>query len=583
MERRLAAIMAADVVGYSRLMEQDEARTLAALKTRRQTILDPLLAQRRGRVVKTLGDGVLVEFASALDAVECAIELQRRMAAANDAEHDAPPVVLRIGINLGDVIVEQGDIYGDGVNIAARLEGLAEPGCVLVSGKVFEEVRGKASCSLTPLGERTLKNISRPIAVYQCQPAAVGVTSIHPPPQDRPSVAVLPFDDMSGGGDRDYFCDGITEDIITELSRFRSLFVIARNSSFQFRGQRVDSKRIGRELGVQYVVEGSIRRSGSRMRLTAQLIDALSGIHVWADRYDRDLEDIFALQDELAHALAAIIGNRVEAAGRSRIARLSPTELRVYELVLRARGLWSRFTRRDNEEAKALLQRAIALDPSNAQAHAYCAHTCFMQYMAWWVEDRDAALRDAAELAVQAVSLDDSDATARWVLGLVHLHRRNFAEARVHMERAFDLNPNDAHTIAHLAYFHSCVGELDLALSELETLRRRSPLDDSRWLMGIAYYTARRYEPAIAALTAVHEPVNEIRLWLAVSLAQAGRRDEAAAKLQQFLDHARADMARFPGGRLAELRPYLDGIVQYQDEKDLDHLLEGLRLAGAAE
>jgi TolB-like protein len=583
MERRLAAIMAADVVGYSRLMEQDEAGTLATLKQRRRIILNPLLAQRRGRVVKTLGDGVLVEFASALDAVECAVELQRRMAEANDAEPDGLPIVLRIGINLGDVIIDQGDIYGDGVNIAARLEGLAEPGCVLVSGKVFEEVQGKASCSLVDLGERSLKNISRSVRVYQCQASSGTPAMVRPPLPDKPSVAILPFDNMSGDPGQDYFCDGITEDIITELSRFRSLFVIARNSSFQFRGQRLDTKRIGRELGVQYVVEGSIRRSGSRMRLTAQLIDTLSGVHVWADRYDRDLEDIFALQEELARALAATIGNWVEVAGRSRIARLSPTELRAYDLVLRARGLWGRFTRQENEEAQALLQRAIALDPSNAQAHAYLSHTFFMQYMAWWVEDRDAAIRKAMDLAVRAVSLDNNEPTARWVLGLVNLHLRRFAEARVHMERGFELNPNDAHAIAHLAYFHSCVGELDLAIRELETLQRRSPLDDSRWLMGIAYYTARRYEPAVAALTAVHEPVNEIRLWLAVSLAQAGRRDEAAAKLQQFLDHAHADMARFPGRRLMELRPYLDGIVQYQDERDLNHLLDGLRLAGVAE
>jgi len=313
-QRRLAAILAADVAGYSRLIERDEAGTLAALRDRRKSILQPLVAEHHGRIVKVMGDGVLVEFASVVNAVTCAVELQKSMATANVALSDDRHITLRIGINLGDVVVEGSDLYGDGVIIAARLQALAEPGDIWIAASVREQIDKKLPVSFEDLGPREIKNIARPVHVYRIGtvtlPAQITRRANAPA---RPSIAVLPFVNMSDGPDQEYFSDGVTEDIITELTRFRSLFVIARNSSFQYRGRDIDVRRVGRELNVDYVIEGSIRKFDDRLRITAQLVDAETGNHVWADRYDRDMQDIFTLQEELAHSIAATVGGRVEA------------------------------------------------------------------------------------------------------------------------------------------------------------------------------------------------------------------------------------------------------------------------------
>jgi adenylate cyclase len=320
-QRRLAAILAADVVGYSRLMELDEKATLAALKERRHRILNPLVSQYHGRIVKLIGDGVLVEFASALDAVECAVDLQRRMAEANADMPEDRRIVLRIGVNLGDVMVEAGDLYGDGVNIAARIERLAGAGEIWIAASVHHQIENKAAhLDFEDLGSRGLKNMARSVQVFRVHSLSSGTRARSErderplPVPEKPSIAVLPFKNISGDPEQEYLSDGITEDIITELSRFHSLFVIARNTSFQYRGKDVDVKRVGRELGVRFVLEGSIRRLGDRMRLTTQLIDTLSGSHVWADRYDKDVHDIFALQDDVVQTVAATVSGRVEAA-----------------------------------------------------------------------------------------------------------------------------------------------------------------------------------------------------------------------------------------------------------------------------
>src|SRR3954451_7091996 len=334
-ERRLAAILAADVVGYSRLIERDERGTLERLGAYRKELVEPLLAEHRGRIIKLMGDGALCEFASVVDAVACAVAIQRDMGERETGVPEAERLRFRIGINLGDVVREaDGDLYGDGVNIAARLEGVAEPGGIVLSGTAYDHLQGKLDCGLAPLGEQHLKNIERPVRAYRVElGAGVPITAAAPPlsPSDKPAVAVLPFDNMSGDPEQAYFSDGITEDVITELSRFRELLVIARNSSFAFRGRAADVREIGRALGAGYVVEGSVRRAGDRVRITAQLIDAGTGAHLWAERWDRPLEDVFAVQDEIARGIVATVAARVLEASEATARRRPPQDARAYD------------------------------------------------------------------------------------------------------------------------------------------------------------------------------------------------------------------------------------------------------------
>ncbi len=375
MERRLAAILAADVVGYTRLMGADEAGTLRHLTELRQQVLEPLIAEHRGRVVKLMGDGLLVEFASVVDAIACAVAWQERVAEHEAKGDEDKRFKFRIGINLGDVIVEGDDIHGDGVNIAARLEGQAEAGGICLSGDAYRQAKGKVEVGFEDLGEQVLKNVAEPVRVYRIAGDRSSTGAVSPAREplalpDKPSIAVLPFINMSGDPEQEYFSDGITEDIITELSRFRALFVIARNSSFHYKGTSPKVQDVGRELGVAYVVEGSVRKAGNRVRVTAQLVESESGNHVWAERYDRDLEDIFAVQDDLTRTVVSTIAGRIEAVGHRRASRMSADSLQAHDLVLRARRHTYAFTRPDNAEAQKLLARAIALDPSNARAHA---------------------------------------------------------------------------------------------------------------------------------------------------------------------------------------------------------------------
>ncbi|MFQ5954960.1 MAG: adenylate/guanylate cyclase domain-containing protein, partial [Kiloniellales bacterium] len=375
--RRLAAILSADVVGYSRLMGEDEAGTLAALKTHRKEIVDPKIAEHRGRVVKLMGDGMLVEFASAVEATQCAVEIQRAMAQRNAAVPKDRRVEFRIGINLGDIIVDGDDIHGDGVNVAARLEALAEPGGICIPRDLRNQVRDKLSVTFEDMGEVEVKNIARPIRVFRVdhtplpsrdsQPGAGGTAAALP---DKPSIAVLPFLNMSGDPEQEYFSDGLSEDIITELSRFRHLFVISRNSAFVYKGKSTKARDVAKDLGVQYVVEGSVRKAGNRVRVTAQLIEAEADRHVWAERYDRDLEDIFAVQDEITTAIVATLPGRIEAASQERAERKLPENLAAHEFVMAGKTLHHRSNPKDNEEALRLLDRAIELDPKYAHAHA---------------------------------------------------------------------------------------------------------------------------------------------------------------------------------------------------------------------
>jgi adenylate cyclase len=378
-ERRLAAILAADVAGYSRMMGADEEGTLAALKACRRELIDPKIAEHRGRIVKTTGDGALVEFASAVDAVRCATEIQRAMAERNAAISEDRRIEFRIGINVGDIIIDEGDIYGDGVNVAARVETLASPGAICISDNAYQQIKGKLTLEVSDVGEQQLKNIAQPVRVYSVRLAGAATRPTLSLP-DRPSIAVLPFQNMSGDPEQDYFADGMVEDITTGLSRINWLFVIARNSTFAYKGKSIDVKQIGRELGVRYVLEGSVRKAADRVRITGQLIDTATGAHVWAERYDRKFDDIFALQDDITLSVVGAIEPSLRLAEIERVKRKRSDSLDAYDLVLQAQP--DVYTRVPEHVTKALLllERALTFDPNYALAHAYaaeCYHTLF--------------------------------------------------------------------------------------------------------------------------------------------------------------------------------------------------------------
>ena len=415
-ERRLAAILAADVAGYSRLMGQDEAGTLSRLRTHRRELIDPRIAEHKGRIVKTTGDGILIEFPSVVGAVTCAVAVQEGMAERNAAIAVEQRIEFRVGINLGDVIVEDGDIHGDGVNVAARLEALAEPGSICLSAVVHDQVRDKLDLAFDDLGDQALKNIARPMRVYRVRtgtqvPASLGLrtavmqsSALALP--DKPSVAVLPFANMTSDPEQEFLADGIAEDVITALSRYPSLFVIARNSSFTYRGRAVDVKQVGAELGVRYVLEGSLRKSGNRVRVSAQLVEAETGKHVWAERYDRDLADIFAVQDEIAEAVTIAIAPAIAEAERQRAMRKSPGSLDAWAAY--QRGLWhlSKTSAEDNALAETFFQRTIDLDANFGGG--YCGLAAVLHQGARLFRTRELReAQDSAErLARQAVALD---------------------------------------------------------------------------------------------------------------------------------------------------------------------------------
>src|SRR5579871_2239170 len=416
-ERRLAAVLAADVAGYSRLMGADELGTLAALKATRSEIVDPAIASHSGRIVKTTGDGMLVEFASAVDAVTCAMAVQEKMAVWN---RDAAKISFRIGINVGDIIIDGDDIFGDGVNIAARVENECEPGGVYLSGSAFEQVRGKTSFAFDDLGEKSLKNIERPVRLFALRPAAApaaptvgsAVATKPLPLPDKPSIAVLPFQNMSGDQEQEYFADGMVEEIITALSHFRNLFVIARNSSFTYKGRAVDVKQVGRELGVRYILEGSVRKAAGKVRITGQLIDAVSGAHLWAGRFDGSVDDIFELQDQVTSSVVNAIAPKLEQAEIERSKRKPTENLDAYDHFLRGMSVLNLWTRDSNYEATESFCKAIELDPNFASAHGMAAW-CYVWRMAnGWMNDRRLDIAEATRLARKAVELGRDDAAA---------------------------------------------------------------------------------------------------------------------------------------------------------------------------
>ena len=450
-QRRLAAILAADVVGYSRLMEQDEAGTLAALRVRRKDVLEPVVAKHQGRVFKVTGDGVLVEFASAVNAVQCAVELQQGMAAANDGQPQDRHIVLRIGVNLGDVMVEGSDLYGDGVNIAARLEALCEPAGVWISDNIHKQIRGKTDLLFEDVGEQSLKNIAEPIRTYRVISASFGThkSPIQAAVPSRPSIAVLPFTNMSGDPEQQYFSDGITEDIITELSRFRELMVISRTSSFAFRGKAAPIAEVARKLGVQYVVEGSIRKSGNQVCITAQLIDASGDEHIWAEHYDRELEDIFALQDDVVHRVTSTLVGRLEHKRQERAKRQSRSELRAYDIYLRAREHFFHWSPDDNRKAAELLETAIEIEPNYAAALALLSEVYWRDWLNGLSMDPQRDLLNSCRMAAKAVELDDGDSRTHTSMGVIYLFSNEPGRAKHHFATALRLNPNDTRVLVY--------------------------------------------------------------------------------------------------------------------------------------
>jgi adenylate cyclase len=568
-ERRLAAILAADVVGYSRLMERDEAATLAALKARRAEILQPLLSNHHGRIVKLMGDGVLVEFASAVNAVECAVKLQDAMNSANRDRPDDPQIVLRIGINLGDVMVEGSDLYGDGVNIAARLEALADPGGVLVSQAVFSHVRGKSRLHFADLGEQSLKNLTEPVRVYKVSGGPDGVTApAKTAPASKPSIAVLPFTNMSGDPEQQYLSDGITEDIITELSRYRELLVIARNSSFQFRGQSLDMRRVGRELGADFLVEGSIRKVGNRLRITAQLIEAGTGSHIWAERYDRGLEDVFAIQDEVTRTIASTLIGQLSRSGAER-ARRKPTEQwAAYEYVLQAHYSADRY---ETEGAETLLKRAIEIDPGYALAYATLSYV----YLQRFFEDvQPKTLELTLTSAQKALSLDDRNEACHYMVGAALIYFKKFDLAGVHLDRALALNPNNVYCAAARANWLFRVGRPQEALESLEEVMRRDPLPPP-WFWELRceiLFQLNRYEDVIESANRK----NPLQYWdhayLAAAHIRLGRESEARAQAAEVL-RMKPDFS---------IRAYA---IQdpFKNPAHQDHVLDAFRAAGLPE
>jgi adenylate cyclase len=603
--RRLAAILAADVAGYSRLMGADEEGTLERLKALRRELLDPKIAEHRGRIVKTTGDGVLAEFASVVDAVRCAVAVQQAMPERNTDVAAESRIELRIGINLGDVIVEGDDLYGDGVNIAARIEALADAGGVFVSNTVHDQVRDRLPFVFEDLGEQQVKNIARPVRVYR-----VRTTLTHPdanapesplsrtagegaerqrreagegnlpaaalPLPDKPSIAVLPFVNMSGDPDQEYFADGMVEEIITALSRIRWLFVIARNSSFTYKGQAVDVKRVGRELGVRYVLEGSVRKAGGRVRITAQLIDALNGTHLWADRFDGSLEDVFELQDKVASSVAGVIEPALQAA-EIRLSTIRPThDLRAYDLYLQALPDWGSLEKGRTLRALDLLGKAIERDPQYGPALALAARCRCSLAANDWADDTETNRSDGIRLARRALRCAPDDpevlALAGFVLGLFG---EDINVAIGLIDRSLTLNPSFARGYHWSGVLRNFAGQPDAAMAHFEISLRLSPRDrlggNLGTGLGASHFLNRRFDDAAAILLASLEEAPSFAVTyrlLAACYAHLGRLADA----RRVIERLRAITAIV-----------VPSVIPYRNPEHRDLFLSGLRLAAGEE
>jgi adenylate cyclase len=581
-QRRLAAIVSADVVGYSRLMGVDETGTLAELNAHRSELIDPLVQKHGGRIVKATGDGLLLEFPSVVTAVECSIAIQDGMMERNANLTDDVAMRFRVGVHLGDIIVEGDDIFGDGVNVAARLEGLSEPNGLALSDDAYRQVRDRLDIDWQDGGEHEVKNIARPVYVWRWSKQetldAAAVSGTLPLP-DKPSIAVLPFDNMSGDAEQEYFAEGITEDIITELSKLRWFFVTARNSTFAYKGRSIDIKQLAAELGVRYVLEGSVRRSANRLRITAQLIDASTGNHIWAERYDRQLDDIFELQDEITQTIVATIEPELGMAERE-LAIRKPRET-VDAWTSFQQGLWHhyRFTKEENAEAQKLFRKSIKADPNFSRAQGALAHAIYWDVLFGFTDSPEEALEDAKTISQNAISSDDKEPFAHFAYGRILTLTKDHENAIAELERAIELNPNFAHAFNGLAMALAMSGRPDEAVQKVEIAIRLNPHDPSIWtymsLRSLALIMLKRHDEALS--------------WATKATRQRSPGWLAYAILASALGHlSKIDDARKAGRDALTLKPdfTLSFIKQTFPFKKPDHLevfLEGLRLADLPE
>ncbi len=587
MERRLAAILAADVVGYSRLMGADEEATLATLNTYRE-VIDRLVLDLHGRVFGSAGDSVIAEFASPVEAVRCSVEIQQEIEARNAYLPEDRRMHFRIGVNLGDVMAEGGNLFGDGVNVAARLEGLAKAGGVCVSGTVFDHVRNKVGLEFEDLGQRQVKNISEPLRVYRvaagtaeedrpaspCE-ASIGLDFSVP---DYPSIAVLPFTVMSADPEQEFFADGVSEDIITALSKISRLMVVARNSTFTYKGKAVDVKQVSREQGVRYVLEGSVRKAGNRVRVTAQLVDATTGHHLWAERYDRDLEDIFAVQDEITREVVVALEVRLSAGEQARFWSSGTRNLEAWECVRQGMNVLDPCTQEGLREARRLCKRALDLDPNYAMAWVVLGTTYFDEadvVTGYSTKgDREAMLDSAVECAQKALELDPSCAEAYALLGLCLLSKREYDEAIAMSEKAIALAPNHAVSLAHAAAALNKLGQAERSFELIKRAMRLCPIYPG-WFLYVLATACRLLGRNESAVSAFEEGIKCDADWLSVhvglasTLGELGREEDAKMSISEIL-------------RLSpdfSIKKYMEGL-SYRDPEELARFENGLRKAG---
>jgi adenylate cyclase len=553
-ERRLAAVLAADVAGYSRLMGADEERTLARLKAVRKTLVDPTIAAHRGRIVKTTGDGMLVEFASAVDAVRGAVEVQNGMADQNASVPQDQRIEFRIGIHVGDIIIDDSDIFGDGVNIAARLEGIAEPGGVCMSNDAYRQIRGKVNIVCDDMGPQPLKNIAEPMQAWRVRllgqiPSGVGSATNEPqalPLPDKPSIAVLPFQNMSGDPEQDYFADGMVEDIITELSRFKGLLVIARNSTFTYKGQSVDIKKVAAELGVKYVLEGSVRRAGKRIRVTAQLIEAQAGGHVWAERYDRDLVDIFDLQDEITRSLVSAIQTQMILLEGSLAERTTTPNFKIWDMAKRAYPQFYGLTRESLTKARELARAMIAADPTSPEGHRLLSlidsHFVFMGF----TEEPEKFKKEALNSIQTALSIAENNEHSNWGLGIaLGFLDEKYDQAEAALKRAIEINPNFSLAYGTYGTVLAYAGRAEESIEKTQYAIRLNPRDPSIFFrfsgLSIAYFILSDFEQSLkwAQLSIERKPDWWVaQALLTASLVQLGRKNEALEAAKALLQKA---------------------------------------------
>ena len=584
MERRLTAILAADLAGYSRLIRADEEGTLAAFTALREDAVDPVIARHNGRIVKLMGDGILAEFASVVDAVRGAAEIQRAAAAHGSNVPDDRRLIFRIGVNLGDVVIDGDDIQGDGVNVAARLESLAEPGGICISAAVYEQVRDRLDLAFDDIGEQSIKNIDRPVRAWQWSPnsdnatagpdrAAPGTAGVAAVDDDKPSVAVLPFDNMSGDPEQAYFADGIAEDIITDLSKVSGLFVIARNSSFGYRGQSPDIRRVSQELGARYVLEGSVRKAGNRVRINAQMIDGADGRHVWADRFDRDLADIFEVQDEVTREIVGALKIALTAGEETNRQARRKVDPEAYDLFVRARSSLLRFSEANVAEAKRQLEQVVEIDPTLAVARAGLSLCYSTEYLNDWNTPGPDHLDKALAIAEEACRIDPSEPQAFHALALVSMWRGDLEAAKTAAEQAVTLNPNHAAGHAALGQVQEFTGNHAEAVASAETVLRLDPhYDIALQLLGRAQFAQGNNDAAEAAFQRrleINPTSSNSRVFLAALHGLAGDGQAAAREWQEIFKND-------PGFLVDKLESRL----AYQSPDVFDRLREGLTRAG---